>query len=103
MGTSERRFLFVVLTPISCNGWGCAHSGAESLLVTNFLLWPRILLEFQAALLEGDPQALPQRVKAARNRNCSETAGVDAQLKRHVERQAIFDAMRTLCAIQTER
>jgi hypothetical protein len=62
--------------------------------------WQR---EFEAALLERDPQKLRQRVEAAeaaifvRSQTLAESAG------RHAEQQAISDALRTLRAIQVEK
>ena len=65
--------------------------------------FPNWQLEYQAALLEVDPQKLPERIKAAeaaiflRQQALANTSG------EHAERQAIEDAMHALRFLQTEK
>jgi len=59
--------------------------------------------EFEAGLLEGDPEELPRRVQAAEAAIFLRQQELIHSSNGHVERQAIFDAMRTLRAIQTEK
>jgi hypothetical protein len=70
---------------------------------TSNLRFPDWQLEYQAALLEVDPQKLLERVQAAEAavflRQQALVYGSDG----HAERQAIEDAMRALRFIQTEK
>jgi len=70
---------------------------------TSKLQFPDWQQEFEAALLEGDPQELPLRVKAAEAAIVLRQQELIHSSNGDVERQAIFDAMRTLRAIQTEK
>ena len=62
--------------------------------------WQR---EFEAALLEGDPQTLRQRVDAAEAALFLRSQAMVGSAEGHAERQAISDAIGTLRAIQTEK
>jgi len=67
------------------------------------LQFPDWQQEFEAALLEGDPQELALRVKAAEAAIVLRQQELIHSSNGDVERQAIFDAMRTLRTIQTEK
>jgi hypothetical protein len=62
--------------------------------------WQR---EFEAALLEGEPQTLQQRVDAAEDALFLRTQELVASAEEGGERQAISKAIRTLRAIQREK
>ena len=62
--------------------------------------WQR---EFEAALREGDPQSLRQRVDAAEAALFLRLQALVGSDEEHEERRAISDAIRTLRAIQREK
>jgi hypothetical protein len=62
----------------------------DTLTPTN-LEFPDWQREFQAALLEGDPQEMAQRVKAAETAIFLRQQELVHSPNGHVERQAIFD------------
>jgi hypothetical protein len=62
--------------------------------------WQR---EFEAALREGDPESLRQRVDAAEAALFLRLQALVGSAEEHDERQAISDAMKTLRAIQREK
>ena len=62
--------------------------------------WQR---EFEAALLEGDPQTLRQRVDAAEAAIFLRSQALAESAQGQSEQQAISDAIRTLRTIQTEK
>lgn len=62
--------------------------------------WQR---EFEAALREGDPKSLKQRVDAAEAALFLRLQALAGSTEGEVERQAISDAMGTLRAIQREK
>ena len=62
--------------------------------------WQRV---FEAALLEGDPQTLRQRVDAAETAIFLRSQALVGNAQGHAERQAISDAIRTLRSIQKEK
>jgi hypothetical protein len=59
--------------------------------------------KFEAALLEGDLQKLPQLMKAAEAAIFLRLQSLSNGSDGHVERDALTDAMLTLRAIQTEK
>jgi hypothetical protein len=63
---------------------------------------PEWLLEYQAALLEVDPQKLPERVKAAEAAIFKRQEALVNSSDGQAEREAIEDAMRVLRFIQTK-
>jgi len=65
--------------------------------------YPHWQREFEAALLEGDPQTLRQRVDAAETAIFLRSQALAGNPQGHAERQAISDAIRTLRAIQKEK
>ena len=65
--------------------------------------YPHWQREFQAALREGDPQSLRQRVDAAEAALFLRSQALVGSAKGQAEQQAIADAMRTLRAIQKEK
>ena len=65
--------------------------------------FPHWQLEYQAALLEVDPQKLPERVKAAEAAIFLRQQALVHSSDGHAEREAIEDAMRALRFIQTEK
>jgi hypothetical protein len=65
-----------------------------------YLYWQR---EFEAALLEGDPQTLRRRVDAAEAAIFLRSQALVESAQGHGEQQAISDAIRTLRAIQREK
>jgi hypothetical protein len=65
--------------------------------------YPHWQREFEAALLEGDPQTLRQRVDAAEAALFLRSQALAESVEGHAEQQAISDAIRTLRAIQTEK
>ena len=67
------------------------------------LRFPDWQLEYQAALLEVDPQKLPERVKAAEAAIFLRQQALVHSSDGHAERQAIEDAMHALRFIQTEK
>jgi hypothetical protein len=62
--------------------------------------WQR---EFEAALLEADPQTLRQRVDAAEAAIFLRLQVLVESVQGHAEQQAISDAIRTLRTIQREK
>ena len=76
------------------------HDNAPS---TSNLRFPEWQVAYQAALLEVDPQKLPERVKAAEAAIFLRQQAMIHSSDGHVERQAIEDAMRALRFIQTEK
>ena len=65
--------------------------------------YPHWQREFEAALLEGDPQTLRQRVDAAETAIFLRSQALVGNAQGHAERQAISDAIRTLRSIQKEK
>jgi hypothetical protein len=65
--------------------------------------YPHWQREFEAALLEGDPQTLRQRVDAAEAAIFLRSQALDESAQEHGEQQAISDAIQTLRAIQREK
>ena len=65
--------------------------------------YPHWQREFEAALLEGDPQTLRQRVDTAEAAIFLRTQALVGSARGHAEQQAISDAMRTLRSIQREK
>jgi hypothetical protein len=65
--------------------------------------FPHWRREFEAALLESDPQKLRQRVEAAEAAIFVRSQALVESADRHAEQQAISDAIRTLRAIQVEK
>lgn len=65
--------------------------------------YPHWQREFEAALLEGDPQTLRQRVDAAEAAMFQRAQALAESPQGHAEQAAISDAIRTLRAIQTEK
>ena len=62
--------------------------------------WQR---EFEAALREGDPQSLRQRVDGAEAALFLRLQALVGSAEEHDERQAISDAFKTLRVIQREK
>jgi hypothetical protein len=65
--------------------------------------YPHWQREFEAALREGDPQTLRQRVDAAEAALFLRSQALVGNAQGYAERQAISDAIGTLRAIQRER
>ena len=65
--------------------------------------YPHWQREFEAALLESDPQKLRQLVEAAEAAIFVRSQALAESADRHAEQQAISDAIRTLRAIQREK
>jgi hypothetical protein len=65
--------------------------------------YPHWQREFEAALREGDPQTLRQRVDAAEAALFLRSQALVESAEGHAELQAISDAMRALRAIQQEK
>jgi len=65
--------------------------------------YPHWQREFDAAVREGDPQSLRQRVDAAEAALFLRLQALAGSAGGHAELQAISDAMRTLRAIQKEK
>jgi hypothetical protein len=65
--------------------------------------YPHWQREFEAALLEGDPQTLRQRVDAAETAIFLRSQALVGNAQGHAEQQAISDAIRTLRSIQKEK
>ena len=65
--------------------------------------YPHWQREFEAALLEGDPQTLRQRVDAAESAIFLRSQALVESAQGKAEQQASSDAVRTLRAIQTEK
>ena len=65
--------------------------------------YPHWQREFEAALREGEPQSLRQRVDAAEAALFLRSQALAGSTEGHAELQAISDAMRTLRAIQREK
>ena len=65
--------------------------------------YPHWQREFEAALLEGDPQTLRQRVDAAEAAIVLRSQALAESAQGHAEQQAISDAIRALRAIQREK
>ena len=65
--------------------------------------YPHWQREFEAALLEGDPQTLRQRVDAAETVIFLRSQALVGSAQGHAEQQALSDAIRTLRAIQKEK
>ena len=70
---------------------------------TRNLPFPDWQLEYQAALLEVDPQKLPDRVLAAEAAIFLRQQALVSSSDGHVERQAIEDAVRALLFIKNEK
>ena len=69
---------------------------------TSNLRFPDWQLAYQAALLEVDPQKLPERVKAAEAAIFKRQEALVNSSDGQAEREAIEDAMRVLRFIQTK-
>jgi hypothetical protein len=69
---------------------------------TQDLRFPDWQREYEAALLEVDPQKVAERVKAAEAAIFLRQQALANNPDGHAERQAIDDAMRALRVIQTE-
>lgn len=67
------------------------------------LKYPQWQREFDAAILEGDPKTLRQRVDAAEAALFLRLQALAGNAEGQAEQQAIADAMRTLRAIQKEK
>jgi hypothetical protein len=65
--------------------------------------YPHWQREFEAVLLEDDPQKLRQRVDAAEAAIFLRSQALGGSAQGHAEQQAISDAIRTLRAIQREK
>jgi hypothetical protein len=65
--------------------------------------YPHWQHEFEAALREGDPESLRQRVDAAEAALFLRSQALAGSAEGHAERQAISDAIGTLRAIQREK
>jgi hypothetical protein len=65
--------------------------------------YPHWQREFEAAIREGDPQSLRQRVDAAEAALFLRLQALGASAEGEAERQAISDAMATLRAIQRNK
>ena len=65
--------------------------------------YPHWHREFEAALLEADPQTLRQRVDAAEAAIFLRLQALVESAQGHAEQQAISDAIRTLRTIQREK
>jgi hypothetical protein len=65
--------------------------------------YPAWQLEYQAALLEVDPQKLPDRIKVAEAAMFLRQQALANISGEHAERQAIEDAMHALGFLQTEK
>jgi hypothetical protein len=65
--------------------------------------YPHWQREFEAALLEGDPQTLRQRVHAAETAIFLRSQALVGSAQEHAEQQAISDAIRILRSIQREK
>lgn len=70
---------------------------------TSNVRFPDWQLEYEAALLEVDPQKLPDRVKAAETAIFLRQQALVHSSDGHAEQEAIEDAMRALRFIQTEK
>lgn len=67
------------------------------------LKYPHWQREFDAAILEGDPKTLRQRVDAAEAALFLRLQALAGNAEGQAEQRAIADAMRTLRAIQKEK
>ena len=65
--------------------------------------YPHWQREFDAAILEGDPKTLRQRVDAAEAALFLRSQALAGNAEGQAEQRAIADAMRTLRAIQKEK
>jgi fatty acid/phospholipid biosynthesis enzyme len=65
--------------------------------------YPHWQREFEAALFEGDPQTLRQRVDAAEAAIFLRLQALVESAQGHAEQQAISNAIRTLRVIQREK
>jgi hypothetical protein len=65
--------------------------------------YPHWQREFEAALHEGDPESLRQRVDAAEAALFLRSQALAGSAEGQAERQAISEAIRTLRAIQREK
>lgn len=70
---------------------------------TSQIKYPDWQREFEAAVLEGDPQTLRQRVNAAEGALFLRSQALAESAQGHAEQQAISEAIRTLRAIQREK
>jgi hypothetical protein len=64
--------------------------------------FPRWQPEFEAAVVETDPERLPRRVEAAEGAIFLRLQELASRSDSHAERHAISDAVRTLRILQTE-
>jgi hypothetical protein len=80
-----------------------ARADHDTSASTSNLRFPVWQLEYQAALLEVDPQKLRERVKAAEAAIFLRQQALGYSSDGHAERQAIEDAMRALRFIKTEK
>jgi hypothetical protein len=74
----------------------------DNVLSTN-LRFPDWQIAYQAALLEVDPQKLPERVKAAEAAIFLRQQALDHSSDGHAEREAIEDAIHALLFIKHEK
>jgi hypothetical protein len=70
---------------------------------TSHIKYPHWQREFEAALREGDPQSLRQRVDVAEAALFLRLQALVGNPEGNEERQAITDAIETLRAIQREK
>lgn len=71
--------------------------------IPNMMKYPHWQREFEAALVDGDPQTLRQRVDAAEAALFLRSQALAGSAPDDPEHQAISDAVRTLRAIQREK
>jgi hypothetical protein len=79
------------------------QSMADDTPSTPNLRFPEWQVAYQAALLEVDPQKLPERVKAAEAAIFLRQQALANSSDGHAERQAVEDAMHALRFLQTEK
>ena len=70
---------------------------------TSHIKYPHWQREFEAALREGDPQSLRQRVDVAEAALFLRLQALVGNPEENEERQALTDAIETLRAIQREK
>lgn len=75
----------------------------ENTSASHTIKYPHWQREFEAVLVEGDPQTLRQRVDAAESALFLRLQALAESAGRNEERQAISEAMKTLRAIQREK
>jgi hypothetical protein len=75
----------------------------ENTSTSHTMKYPHWQREFEAALREGDPQSLRQRVDAAEAALFVRSQALAESAEGNEERQAISDAIGTLRAIQRDK